>query len=151
MKRSHILLSVFITLFFIPTAVLAIETSRKSSLSELNFNTEENISFKNIPWSSNDPFLHPTFKIKEQEEVTVKKEEKVEKEKEPPALNLSAILYSDKSSSAVINGRVLKVGNIINDQKIVEINKDFIKVDFNGKEYKVILNEFTKEDEQINE
>ena len=39
-------------------------------------------------------------------------------------IGLSAILYSPSGSSAIINGRILKVGGIIDDMEVIEIQPE---------------------------
>jgi hypothetical protein len=136
-----------LSLIISPTA-LADDSIGNGSLSEINFNKEESVFFKNIPWSKNDPFVRPGFKSKKSKAVPGKdsikrKAPKTIKGSKPSDLYLKAILYSDESSSAIIDGRIVRVGSTIKDQKILEINKDSIKVDFNGKVYNIKLKDFS--------
>ncbi len=117
-----------------------------SSLSELNFNMSESTFLKDIPWSQNDPFVHPNFELKQaviEEHPEDEDDVEIIIEPEPPELGLSAILYSSDSSSAIINGRIVKEGSVVWGQKIIKINAEDIKVEFNGKEYEIKMKEYT--------
>jgi hypothetical protein len=142
---------VFITFFIFMHSFATAEISPGSdSLSELNFNTEERVFFKDIPWAKKDPFRHPSFDIKKPAEKAEPEEPKdgLLKDVKPPKLDLSAILYTKKGKSAVINGRIVKAGSIIKRQKLLEISEDHIKAEYNGKVYKIMLRDFTITDDE---
>ena len=141
--RNNIEVGIFLSFLLLLSlkAEVSNATQESGSLSELNLNTEENILLKNLPWSKKDPFLHPDFEPKKYEPIA--EEYKATEEITPPKLELNAILFNNESSSAVINGNVVKVGSVIKEQKVLEINKDNILLDFNGKAYRITIEDFT--------
>ena len=124
--------------------VFSVEDIESGSLSELNFNMEDSLFLKDIPWPQKDPFVPPLFEI-ENEVAPERREDIIEvvEEIEPPDLNLNAIFYSNLSQSAVVDGQIVRVGSVIKDQTVIKINNNSITVDFNGKDYKIELKDFT--------
>ncbi len=54
-----------------------------------------------------------------------------------PLLSVSGIIWGVAMPQAIINGKVVKIGDIIDEVKIIDINKDFISVVFSGRQYKL--------------
>lgn len=60
-------------------------------------------------------------------------------------LNLSAVFYSNDVSYAVINGRVVKKSDILDNKEVVDIAGEKVTLkDSQGKEYIVKMGEFVK-------
>lgn len=139
---NHFVMLLIAFIIAVPLSAGAGARGNGASLSEINFNEEESVFLKDIPWSKNDPFVHPVFEV---EQTTVEQQTDIEilKEPEPPELALTAVLYSSIRSSAVVNGMVVRVGSVIGEQKVLEINRDSIKVEFNGKAYEIKLKSFS--------
>jgi len=55
----------------------------------------------------------------------------------PPNFTVQGIIYSETLSQAIINDKVVKVGDTIDGASIVSINKDSIIILFNGKKYNI--------------
>ncbi len=142
------LIAITCTLLILHTKThsFALDNSRVESLSEINYDKDEISFLSNIPWSEKDPFVFPVSTVESPKNNSAYEVELIELPT-PPKVELNAILYSEKSSSAIIDGKVLKVGSIVNKQKILKIEKDFVKLDFNGQQYKVELKDFTIESE----
>ena len=61
-------------------------------------------------------------------------------------LDISSILYSKDGSYAVINGRILREGDVINNKEITKIKAEEITLkDFLGKEYVAKMGKIVKE------
>lgn len=96
------------------------------------------------PFTLKDPFL-PLFpkKAKEvkkeikiiPEEVEVKKEEKVR----PPELSVQGLVWGKTNPQAIINHTVVTVGDEIDGVKILNINKEGIKILFQNQIFFVRL------------
>lgn len=50
----------------------------------------------------------------------------------PPSLILSGIVWNSWQPQAIINGRVVKVGDVMDDVKIEKISQDGVEGDFKG-------------------
>jgi len=60
--------------------------------------------------------------------------------KELKHLRLSAIFVSDKSSYAIVDGRIIKENDIIEDKKVIRIERErIILKDYQGREYVIRL------------
>lgn len=57
--------------------------------------------------------------------------------KQPPSLSLSGILYSPQGSMALINGRVIPEGGLIEGARVEKISSDVVQLNFEGD--KIIL------------
>lgn len=58
---------------------------------------------------------------------------------EIPALEVSAILYSEGRSSAVIDGRTVRIGDELYGQKVIDIKKGYVILGSGKKRYKLEL------------
>lgn len=76
-----------------------------------------------------DPFLPPSVGVESQETV----------KEEAPALTLSAILFSGKHSSAVINGTVAHLGDEVSGQKVLDIKRTYVILSRGKKSYRLEL------------
>lgn len=54
-----------------------------------------------------------------------------------PALKLSGIVYDENSPYAIVNGAILREGEVIDGAKLVEIKKERVKFEFNGREFEI--------------
>jgi len=55
--------------------------------------------------------------------------------REPLALNLSAVFYSPPTSKVVINGRIFKEGDIVDNKRIIEIKPEKVVLKDTKNEY----------------
>jgi len=53
----------------------------------------------------------------------------------PPQIQVTGILYSDDEPSAIVNGKVVKEGDTINDVNVVEIRKNNVEFESKGKRW----------------
>lgn len=53
----------------------------------------------------------------------------------PVKIQVTGILYSDDKSSAIVNGKVVRKGDIINDVNVVEIHKNSVEFESKGKRW----------------
>lgn len=102
-----------------------------ASLSDLN-QTIPKDKQNDLPWGR-DPFIPPPFGITD----TGK------------GLELTAILYSSKESTAVINKKIVKVNDIIGNQKIVDIKKDYVILQHDGRSFRLELVDLIKNPNDI--
>lgn len=58
---------------------------------------------------------------------------------EIPALEVSAILYSEGRSSAVIDGRTVRIGDELYGQKVIDIKKGYVILGSGKKRYRLEL------------
>ena len=94
----------------------------------------ENKSSEFKPVGSKDPFL-PLFPKKETEKKNVTVIKPVIKEKEavkPPELSVQGMVWGKISPQAIINDKVVNVGDMVEDAKIIAITKDGVRVLFEG-------------------
>jgi hypothetical protein len=54
-----------------------------------------------------------------------------------PEMTVSGIIWGTAIPQAIINDKVVKIGDTIDEVKIININKDFISVVFSGCQYKL--------------
>lgn len=60
-------------------------------------------------------------------------------------LNLSAVFYSNDVSYAVVNGRVVKKGDLLDNKEVVDIASEKVTLkDFQGKEHMVKMGKLAK-------
>ena len=55
----------------------------------------------------------------------------------PANLRLTAIIYNDKKSSAIINNKILYVGDSVEGQKVIDITKQYVILRGMGGSYKL--------------
>ncbi|MBI5286664.1 MAG: hypothetical protein HY878_03635 [Deltaproteobacteria bacterium] len=54
-------------------------------------------------------------------------------------IRLSAIIYSETRPSAIINNRIVYMGDVVNGQKVVDIKREYVILQVGGKSYKLEL------------
>lgn len=54
-----------------------------------------------------------------------------------PDLSMEGLVWGSERPTAIINGKVVRVGEEISGAKVVEINKEGVTVLFNGKMYEI--------------
>ena len=130
-------MNVSLTLFFLMASfflssfqVMAIDDF-STSLSDLN-HTIPKEKQKDLPWGR-DPFIPPPSGI-----TDAGKE-----------LELTAILYGTREPSAIINKKIVKVNDIIGNQKIVDIRKDYVILQHNGRSFRLELVDLIKNPNDI--
>jgi type II secretory pathway component PulC len=57
-----------------------------------------------------------------------------------PQWNLSGIVYSPKDPLAIINGKMVRVGDIIEDAKVTKIEKKKVTLDYSGSSMTLTVN-----------
>lgn len=80
---------------------------------------------------SRDPFKGPS------REQMVPAETSGYGDKPLPALTVQGIIWGGKFPQAIINNKVVKVGDIIEDTRVVSIDKDGVTVFFENQQYKL--------------
>ena len=55
-------------------------------------------------------------------------------EEELPKVNISGVIWGIKTPIAFIDGKVYKIGDIVGDAKIVDIDKNGVRFLYNGRE-----------------
>ena len=84
-----------------------------------------------------DPFPPPPEKkVTQKGDVQEKQPETMKPvEIKPPSLTIQGIIWGGALSQAVINGKVLKVGDTIEEAKITNISKDGIEIVFKNQTF----------------
>lgn len=59
----------------------------------------------------------------------------------PVKLHIMGILWSEDAPMAIINGEVVKEGDIIEDMLVEKIEKDAVSINYQNKVYKLLLRE----------
>ncbi len=77
-----------------------------------------------------DPFI-----IQQAKEGTVEKP--MEAEITLPVLKIQGIVWGGKNPQAIINGKVFKIGGVIDDAHIVDINKNGVDIFFQGRQFSI--------------
>jgi hypothetical protein len=113
-----------------PFQVMA-EDDFSASLSDLN-QTIPRGKQSNLPWGR-DPFIPPPFGITDAGKEFV----------------LTAILYSSKEPTAFINKKIVKVNDHIGNQKIVDIKKDYVILQHDGRSFRLELVDLIKNPNDI--
>lgn len=82
--------------------------------------------------------LRDPFSKKEQQEYAKKqvKEETVQKEPLPP-LEIQGVVWGGVFPQTIINNKVLKIGDVIEGVRIVDIGKDGVTIFFNAEQHKL--------------
>lgn len=81
-----------------------------------------------------NPFQTPIEEEKVKEQVP-QEPTQVEPLKPLPSLTIQGIVWGGSLPQAIINNKVLKVGDTIEEVRIVDINKDGVTVLFGGQQY----------------
>jgi hypothetical protein len=53
----------------------------------------------------------------------------------PPALTIQGILWGGRSAQAIINQKIVKIGDILEGARIIDIKKEGIIIDFQGQQF----------------
>jgi len=53
----------------------------------------------------------------------------------PPALTIQGIVWGGSLPQAIINNKVVKIGDTIEEARIIDINKDGVTIFFGGRQY----------------
>lgn len=77
-----------------------------------------------------DPFI-----IQQAKEGTAEKPREVEITL--PVLKIQGIVWGGKNPQAIINGKVFKIGSVIDDAHIVDINKNGVDIFFQGRQFSI--------------
>ncbi len=128
--NSFFILLSFMVCFLMPFQVMA-EDDFSASLSDLN-QTIPRGKQNDLPWGR-DPFIPPPFGITDTEKD----------------FDLTAILYSSKEPTAVINKKIVKVNDNIGNQKIVDIKKDYVILQHDGRSFRLELLDLIKNPNDI--
>ncbi len=78
-----------------------------------------------------DPFQMPISDKAVQEETT----QAPEREIPPPSLSVQGVIWGGNFPQAIINNRVLKLGDTIEGARIVSIDKNVVIIFFQGRQY----------------
>lgn len=129
---------------------------RKEMLKPLPFQVEESPAVREKRFRGRDPFRPPILtsgerrileekRIKETEERRRAQEERERKKElvkeELDSMNLSGIIWDPEGSLALINGKEVKVGDMVGSFKVKRIEKDRVILSFEGKDFLLILKE----------
>ena len=57
-----------------------------------------------------------------------------------PILKITGVIYSSKNPQVIINGKVLSVGGIVDDVKVLHVHRGVIAVRFSGYDYNIKFN-----------
>ncbi|MFA5411316.1 MAG: hypothetical protein WC321_05610 [Candidatus Omnitrophota bacterium] len=73
--------------------------------------------------------------------VKIEREEKVQEATgpatPPPALTVQGLVWGGAFPQAIINNKVFKVGDTIEEARIIDINKDGVTIFFGGRQYNI--------------
>jgi len=112
---------IFMSLVIFPKAVNAAEAAAQEASQEEN----------KIEYKSED--LRNPF---EEEKIETKEEPPEEKEAEPlPALRVQGIVWGGSVPQAIINDKVVRVGDTIEGVRITDINKSGVSVFFGNRQH----------------
>lgn len=92
---------------------------------------EENSAESSIKVWKKDPFQPPPVQVGPA----------FSGDESPADLILSTILYSNERSSAVINGKIFRIGDEISGYKILDIKRTYVIVGRKNKSYRLELNQ----------
>ena len=121
----------FMVCFLLMSFQVMAEDDFSASLSDLS-QTIPAGKQNDLPWGR-DPFIRPPFGT-----TDTGKE-----------LELTAILYSSKEPTAVINKKIVKVSDHIGNQKIVDIKKDYVILHHDGRSFRLELVDLIKNPNDI--
>lgn len=83
-----------------------------------------------------DPFV---WQIKQDlAPSTIQDQRQVEEKVPPPALTVSGIIWGGKFPQAIVNNKVVKVGDTLEKAQIISIGKDGVQVLFNNKIFNLL-------------
>jgi hypothetical protein len=118
-KRIIIVLSVIIFIFLL---------SKSESIEELTL--AETASSNKIEYKAEnltDPF--------QEEKIEIEKEPQTEEVKPLPPLTIQGIIWGGAFPQAIINNKVVKIGDTIGEVRIIDISKNGISVLFGNHKY----------------
>jgi|GEM_PF-4507053 hypothetical protein len=105
--------------------------------------TQDNVE-KSNPFKVPDKFVNSieSYFVKKQEELAAKKEEIVQEIVPPrevtlPPLKLDGITKSAKGDFAIINGQIMRTGDVIEGVTIVSIKSNHVDVSYEGRPFTV--------------
>lgn len=76
------------------------------------------------------------FKLRKPADIAETAE--AEKEKPLPELKIQGIVWGGTLPQAIINGKIVKIGDTIEEVKILDIHKDGVDVIFNSRQYQIL-------------
>jgi len=122
-----------IIIFVIPSLIFIfklnnVALSQESSLVPLR----QNVEYKSEEFK--DPFQPP-----EEKEPEVEQKEQITEEAKPPAplpaLKIEGLVWGGRFPQAIINQKVVKIGDAIEGAQIVDINREGVTLNFNNTQY----------------
>ncbi len=128
MKRHRASLSILLGILFIPLVSPLLETqAAQEPASEVALKPNA-VEYKS--GGLRDPFYQ------EKKPEVIKKIEEAAAQKKPlPALKIQGIVWGSSIPQAIINNKVLKIGDKIEDVSIVEINREGVVISFEKQKY----------------
>lgn len=123
-----------------PTAVFAVKQKQEEYIKTKAEMLEELKSKVEKVEYKADKFLDPlknklAFYIAKVAEVIPKVKKEIKQDISPPQLSIAGLVWNSDRPQAIVNGRVLSVGDEINGTRLLSVNKDGIKVGYKGIEF----------------
>lgn len=141
-RQIYTIISVCFTTLFLSsfiTELLAVPIEK--SIEELGLKTKETISQEEVitrptvEYTADglrDPFQEPFAEKAGAEQAVTTGEEKP-----LPSLTIQGLVWGGRFPQAIINNKVLKVGDIIEGAQVINISKDGVSLLFDGKLYEL--------------
>lgn len=85
-----------------------------------------------------DPFEEYAIETKEKTEEKVEVTPAIIEEEiilPPPALNIQGIVWGGELAQAIINNKVVKVGDVIEEAELIDIQREGIVISFKNRQY----------------
>jgi len=125
MKSSRIIILLIVIFIIMAKEIKAMP----ESMTEATLRSNSNIEYK--AGNLRDPFQSP----QKQKEPEKQMAERQMPERPLPTLTIQGIVWGGKFPQAIINNKVVKIGDTVNEVQIVDINKSGVTVSFENREY----------------
>ena len=126
------------------------ETDQSMNLSDEDFNNLKNPFINQLPSPTPPPVAPPPSNVSNKKtnlknnKTSTKGHEKSAAKKEinppdlkPPSFTINGIVWDTDMPQAIVNSKIVGIGDVVDDSKVVNINEFGIEVLFKGKRFKV--------------
>ena len=112
-------------------ALIISMVKHSEAISEINFRPSVEYKAENLK----DPFAPVKIKEEVKQQAQVEKKEQAALPLPPPKLEIQGVVCGGYFPQAIINKKVVKIGDLIEGARITEINKNGVRILFDNQQY----------------
>jgi len=129
MKKQKMLCVIFLIALII--SLVKHSKAMPEIIPEINLRTRVEYKAENLK----DPFAPVKMKEEVKQQAQVEKKEQVALPLPPPKLEIQGVVWGGYFPQAIINKKVVKIGDLIEGARITEINKNGVCILFDNQQY----------------